>query len=45
MRSAMPVLALDGDAIVEQGYQKRMRDHGIDRRPDIIIHVPTPGGR
>jgi hypothetical protein len=44
LRSALPELALDGDAIVEQEYQKRMRDHGIDRRPDIIIHVPTPEG-
>ena len=44
LRSALPALALDGDAIVEQEYQKRMRDHGIDRRPDIIIHVPTPAG-
>lgn len=44
LRSALPDLALDGDAIVEQEYQKRIRDHGIDRRPDIIIHVPTPAG-
>ncbi len=40
LRSALPALALDGDAIVEQAYQKRMREHRIDRRPDII-HVPT----
>ena len=28
------------DAIVEQEYQKRMRDHGFRIRPDIIIHIP-----
>jgi hypothetical protein len=44
LRLALPELALDGDAVVEQEYQKRMRDHGIDRRPDIIIHVPTSEG-
>ena len=44
LRGALPAIALDGHAIVEQEYQKRMRDHGIDRRPDIIIHVPTDEG-
>ncbi|MUK42752.1 hypothetical protein GNP61_14435 [Aliivibrio fischeri] len=27
-------------AIIEQEYQKRIREHGIRVRPDIIIHVP-----
>jgi len=32
------------DAIVEEEYQKRIKIHGIRRRPDIIIHVPTASG-
>lgn len=28
------------DAIIEQEYQKRIREHGIRIRPDVIIHVP-----
>ena len=36
--------ALPPEAIIEQEYQKRIRSHGIRRRPDIIIHVPTPPG-
>jgi hypothetical protein len=28
-------------SIVEQEYQKRLPDHGIRVRPDIIIHIPT----
>jgi hypothetical protein len=27
-------------AIIEQEYQKRIKEHGITLRPDIIIHVP-----
>ncbi|EGR3967640.1 hypothetical protein DDN11_18760 [Vibrio cholerae] len=27
-------------AIIEQEYQKRIREHGVTVRPDIIIHVP-----
>jgi len=32
------------NAIVEEEHQKKLRIHGIARRPDIIIHVPTPPG-
>jgi hypothetical protein len=33
------------EAIVEEEYQKRIRIHGIRRRPDVIVHTPTqPGG-
>lgn len=39
----LPSLQWEG-AIVEQEYQKRMRDHGIRKRPDIIIHVPFEDG-
>ena len=28
-------------AIVEEEYQKNMKRHGIRRRPDLIVHVPT----
>jgi hypothetical protein len=31
---------LPGDPIIEQEYQKRLPDHGIRIRPDIIVHVP-----
>lgn len=44
LRSRLPQAALPGDAIVEQEYQKRLPAHGIRVRPDIIIHIPTPGG-
>jgi len=33
-------LHLIGQDIVEQEYQKRLRDHGLTVRPDIIIHEP-----
>lgn len=39
LRNRLPLLELDG-TIVEQEYQKRMKDHGFRIRPDIIIHVP-----
>ncbi len=29
-----------GSIIVEQEYQKTLKNHGINKRPDIIIHVP-----
>lgn len=41
LRRALPTIGLPGDAVVEQEYQKRLRDHGITVRPDIIVHVPT----
>lgn len=44
LRAALPALGLPGDAIVEQEYQKHLRLHGIRRRPDVIIHVPTQEG-
>jgi hypothetical protein len=33
-----------GDPIVEQEYQKTMPAHGINIRPDIVIHVPFDRG-
>ncbi len=44
LRARLPRASLPGDAIVEQEYQKRLRNHRIGIRPDIIIHVPTPVG-
>ncbi|MEW8275989.1 MAG: hypothetical protein AB2733_18090 [Candidatus Thiodiazotropha taylori] len=35
----LPELELEG-AIIEEEYQKRIRDHGFKIRPDLIIHVP-----
>lgn len=31
---------LSDDALVEQEHQKRLRDHGLKIRPDLIIHEP-----
>ena len=42
LRSRLPELELEG-AVVEQEYQKRMKDHGFRIRPDLIIHVPFEG--
>jgi hypothetical protein len=33
-----------GDPIVEQEYQKTMPAHGINIRPDIVIHIPFERG-
>jgi hypothetical protein len=41
LRRVLPSIGLPDDAVVEQEYQKRLREHGITGRPDIIIHVPT----
>jgi len=44
LRPRLVGAALPGDAIIEQEYQKRINDHGIRIRPDIIIHVPFEPG-
>ena len=33
-----------GNPMIEQEYQKRLADHGITIRPDLIIHVPFGRG-
>ena len=33
-----------GNAIFEQEYQKTLKNHGINIRPDIILHVPYEKG-
>lgn len=35
---------IPADAIIEEEHQKRRKVHGIRRRPDVIVHVPTPPG-
>ena len=40
LRKRLRDVALPGDPVVEQEYQKRIPDHGIKIRPDIIIHIP-----
>ena len=29
------------DTILEEEYQKRLKEHGTIQRPDIIVHIPT----
>jgi hypothetical protein len=41
IRRLLPHAGLPDNTIVQQEYQKRLADHGINVRPDIIIHVPT----
>lgn len=36
----LAALQLPDQAILEQEYQKRQREHGLTIRPDIIIHEP-----
>lgn len=40
IRRRLPEAGLPGDALVQQEYQRRLVDHGVNVRPDIIIHVP-----
>jgi len=42
LRNRLNGLEIEG-AIVEQEYQKRMKEHGFRIRPDIIIHIPFEG--
>jgi hypothetical protein len=44
LRARLPAISLPGDAIVEEEYQKRLPEHGVRVRPDIIVHIPTPSG-
>ena len=39
LNQLLPAVQPEG-AIVEQEYQKRLPDHGITTRPDVILHVP-----
>jgi hypothetical protein len=44
IRGLLPYAQLPDSAVVQQEYQKRLGDHGIKARPDIIIHIPTEPG-
>jgi hypothetical protein len=33
-------IVLPADTIIEDEHQKRLKDHGLRLRPDLIIHVP-----
>ena len=44
LRNRLPTAGFTGDPIVEQEYQKRLRDHRIRIRPDLIIHIPFVQG-
>jgi len=39
LNQILPAVQPEG-AIVEQEYQKRLPDHGITTRPDVILHIP-----
>jgi hypothetical protein len=40
LEKRLPGLNLPGNPVVEQEYQKRVPDHGLNIRPDILIHIP-----
>lgn len=40
LKQRIPKHILPEGAIIEQEYQKRLKEHGLSIRPDIIIHEP-----
>ena len=44
LRPRLTQAGFPGDPIIEQEYQKRAKNHGIDTRPDLIIHIPFDRG-
>ena len=44
LRARLADIGLPGDPIIEQEYQKRLSAHGINIRPDLIVHVPFDRG-
>lgn len=45
LRNRLQNAELPGDPIVEQEYQKTMPLHGLNIRPDIVVHIPFERGR
>lgn len=45
LRNRIEFAGLPGDPIVEQEYQKTLPSHGLNIRPDIIVHIPFERGR
>jgi hypothetical protein len=44
LKSRIAKAEFPGDPIVEQEYQKTLPHHGINIRPDLIIHIPFERG-
>jgi hypothetical protein len=44
LQNRLNEVALPGDPIIEQEYQKTLPHHGITIRPDLIVHVPFERG-
>ncbi len=45
LRHRLEFVALPGAPIVEQEYQKTIPVHGLNFRPDIIVHIPFERGK
>lgn len=45
LRNRIDQAELPGGPIVEQEYQKTIPHHGLNFRPDVIVHVPFERGR
>jgi len=44
LKSTIAHAEFPGDPMVEQEYQKTLPHHGINIRPDLIIHIPFERG-
>ncbi len=44
LQKRLDEVALPGEPIIEQEYQKTLPHHGITIRPDLIIHIPFERG-
>lgn len=44
LQNRLEAAGFPGDPIVEQEYQKTLPSHGINIRPDLIIHIPFERG-
>jgi hypothetical protein len=44
LHAALRAIGMPGGAILEQEAQKTLAAHGINIRPDLIVHVPTVAG-
>lgn len=45
LRAVLPEGFLNDEMLIEQEYQKRLIEHGLRIRPDIIIHEPFDPAR
>jgi hypothetical protein len=44
LRARLHDIGLPDDPVIEQEYQKRLREHGLTIRPDLIVHIPFDRG-